>query len=87
MAIAANSTTSFAGYLDGEMDSKGICFSALVGTECQRSSGLVLGALLKARERTPSRLPLLPVLPYWLLLQTSTHQSFSFKSLLLRRTY
>ena len=51
MATAANSTSSFAGYLDGEMDSKGICFSPLVDTECQRISGLVLGALLRARER------------------------------------
>lgn len=47
---AANSTAPFAGYLDGEMDSKGIRFSPLVGTECLRVSGLVLGALRRARE-------------------------------------
>lgn len=44
---AANSTASFAGYLDGEMDSKGICFLPLVGTACLRISGLVPGALCR----------------------------------------
>lgn len=48
--VHSNSTASFAGYLDGEMDSKGIYFSPLVGTECLRISGLVLGALRRVRE-------------------------------------
>lgn len=81
-------TPSFAGCLDGEMDSKGMCsspHSVCGGTECQRISGLVLGALFRAREGSPSCLHLIPTLPYCLL-QPSHHQSFSFKSLLLRRT-
>lgn len=65
---AANSTASFAGYLDGEMDSKGICFSPLVGTECLRISGLVLGALCRAREADSLLPACAPVLLYGLLL-------------------
>lgn len=51
VGAAANSTASFAGYLDGEMDSKGTCSSPLVGTKCQGISGLVLVALCGPRER------------------------------------
>ena len=80
-------TPSFAGCLDGETDSKGMCPHRIqyAGTECQRISGLVLGAFFRAREGSPSCLHLIPTLPYCLL-QPSHHQSFSFKSLLLRRT-
>lgn len=82
VGTATNSTASFAGYLDGEMDSKGMCSSPLEGTKCQGISGLVLVALCGA----PSRLPLPPVLPSWSPLHRSHDRSFSFKSLLLRRT-
>ena len=70
------------------MDSKGMCsspHSVCGGTEYQRISELVLGALFRPREGSPSCLHLTPVLPYCLF-QSSHHQSFSFKSLLLRRT-
>ena len=66
VGTAASSTVSFAGFLDGEMDSKGMCSSphlVRAGTECQRISGLVLGALFRAREWEPFHLRLLPVLP------------------------
>lgn len=60
MNTATNSTTSFAGFLDGEMDSKGVCFSPLVGIECQRMDwccGLSTGP----GSWSPSCLPLLSI--------------------------
>lgn len=82
VGTTANSVASHAGFLDGEMDAKGMCSYQLwvMNTRCW---GLCLGS----GDRIPSCLFLLLVLPNWLLLQPSAHQSFSFKSLLSRRTW
>lgn len=87
MGTAANSAVSFAGFLDGEMDSKGMCSSphsvrGLLNAQGPRAAvgGFVqsgLDSLLSASASGSG---------YRLLLQPSHHQSFSLKYPLLRRT-
>lgn len=40
VGTVTNSTASHAGFLDGEMDAKGMCFLPTVGNECQTPGAL-----------------------------------------------